>query len=184
MRRHVDRELARARAGRSGRHEPVGLRAAAETVVGVLRRTPRGQELAWTVAVPVQLTVAVDAQDLAELLGNLIENAVKWARRSIRVAAAGEAGGVLLTIADDGPGIAADDVSTALLRGARLDETRPGTGLGLAIVSDLAEAYGATLTLGRAPEGGLLAELRLPAATTASSRDVPPPRGTAPLSAS
>lgn len=62
----------------------------------------------------------------------------------------------------DGPGIPDDALGTALVRGARLDETQPGTGLGLAIVSDLVEAYGGSLTLGRSPLGGLSAAVRLP----------------------
>jgi signal transduction histidine kinase len=69
---------------------------------------------------------------------------------------------VELTVEDDGPGIADENITAALARGGRLDESRPGTGLGLAIVNDLVEAYGGVLTLERSPMGGLRAAARLP----------------------
>ncbi len=164
MRRHVERELARARAGLTGRAgPPVPVRAVIDRVVRVLRRTPRGQELDWEIDVADDLRVAVDADDLAEMLGNLAENAVKWAHGTVRITGRIDACGLGLAVEDDGPGIPADGIGTALLRGARLDEAQPGTGLGLAIVSDLVEAYGAPLTLGRSPLGGLQATIRLPA---------------------
>ena len=67
-----------------------------------------------------------------------------------------------MAVEDDGPGIADTAVAAALMRGERLDESRPGTGLGLAIVSDLVDAYNGSLTLGRSPLGGLRAAIRLP----------------------
>lgn len=166
MRRHVERELARARAAQAGgapRQAAPAL--VARQVVEVLRRTPRGQELAWTVEVPADLVVHADAQDLAEMLGNLAENAATWARESVRLAGAWDEGTpnvVVLTVEDDGPGIAEDRTEEALARGGRLDTTKPGTGLGLAIVGDLAEAYGGALGLGRSERlGGLKADIRL-----------------------
>lgn len=164
MRRHVERELARARASLTGRAgPPLPVRAVVDRVVRVLRRTPRGQDLDWEIDVADDLLAAVDADDLAEMLGNLVENAVKWAHGTVRITGRTDANGLVLAVEDDGPGIPADGIETALLRGARLDETQPGTGLGLAIVNDLGEAYGAPLTLGRSPLGGLQATIRLPA---------------------
>ena len=164
MRRHVERELARARTSLTGRAgPPLPVRAVVDRVVRVLRRTPRGQELDWDIDVPDDVRVAVDADDLAEMLGNLVENAVKWARSIVRIVTRTDTGGLLLAVEDDGPGIPADGVETVVLRGARLDEAQPGSGLGLAIVSDLVEAYGAPLTLGRSPLGGLQATIQLPA---------------------
>lgn len=167
MRLHVERELARARAAQAGGAPrlaaPVRV---ARQVVDVLRRTPRGQALAWTVDVPADLVVHADAQDLAEMLGNLAENAATWAHASVRLAGAcdeGTPGLAVLTVEDDGPGIAEDRAEEALARGGRLDTTKPGSGLGLAIVGDLAEAYGGSLGLRRSVRlGGLQAELRLP----------------------
>lgn len=179
MRRHVERELARARAapaGSGGGHQ-AALAAVARQVVGVLRRTPRGQALDWDIDVPADLVIAADAQDLAEILGNLAENAAKWARGRVRLtgrrdAAAG--GMVVIAVEDDGPGIAEDDAERALARGERLDAAMPGAGLGLAIVGDLLEAHGGTLGLGRsAGLGGLRAEIRLPGRRGETGR---PPR--------
>jgi signal transduction histidine kinase len=164
----VERELARARAGAraagSARHaSPASV---AEQVLAVLRRTPRGQALDWEVDIPESLVVEADPQDLAEMLGNLAENAAKWAEERVRITgrvADGPRGGVALAVEDDGPGIPEGEAETALARGGRLDATKPGTGLGLAIVGDLVEAYGGALTLSHSPQlGGLKAELRLP----------------------
>jgi signal transduction histidine kinase len=161
MRRHVERELARARAGtrlRAGAAQPV--RPVVDQVAAVLRRTPRGQSLYWEIDVAQDLATPVDAQDLVEIVGNLGENAVKWAVAKIRIAGREEGGAVTVCVEDDGPGIPEDQIGTVLARGGRLDETQPGSGLGLAIVADLAEACGGSLAIGRSPLGGLSAEVR------------------------
>ncbi|WP_262266483.1 sensor histidine kinase [Microvirga yunnanensis] len=163
MRRHVERELVRARTGlraRSGSIQPV--RPVVEQVVGVLRRTPQGQKLTWEIEAADGLGVRMDAQDLAEILGNLAENAATWAAGTVRIVGQREGNAVTLRIEDDGPGVPDDRIDAVLARGGRLDETRPGTGLGLAIVGDLVEAYGGSLSLRRSALGGLLAEVRLP----------------------
>ncbi|WP_046867361.1 sensor histidine kinase [Microvirga massiliensis] len=163
MRRHVERELARARAG--ARIHPRAshpLRPVVDQVVGVLRRTPRGHDLDWDVIVPEGISTRVDAQDLAEMLGNLAENAVKWAVRKIRITGWWTDTNLVLSVEDDGPGIPGSEAAAALARGQRLDESQPGSGLGLAIVSDLVETCGGSLSLGRSELGGLLAELHLP----------------------
>lgn len=163
MRRHVERELARVRTGlraRSGPAEPV--RPVIKQVVGVLRRTPQGRKLSWEIDAADGLRVRMDAQDLAEILGNLAENAAIWAAGAVRIAGRRDGDTVTLRVEDDGPGVPEEQIDNVLARGGRLDETRPGTGLGLAIVGDLAEAYGGTLSLRRSSLGGLLAEVRLP----------------------
>ena len=163
MRRHVERELARARAGLGGRRGVRHLvRPVAEQVVRVLRRTPRGQDLEWTLDVLPDLASPVDAQDLAEIVGNLAENATKWAAKRVHIEGRLAADAVVISVEDDGPGVPVDDVNAVLARGGRLDEAQPGTGLGLAIVNDLADAYGGTLSLGRSPLGGLSATVRVP----------------------
>nr|WP_294526318.1 ATP-binding protein [uncultured Rhodopila sp.] len=96
------------------------------------------------------------------MLGNLAENAAKWAHRTVLVCGIADGNGVMVAVDDDGPGIADGAIETALARGGRLDEAQPGTGLGLAIVSDLVEAYGGSLTLSRSALGGLRAAVRLP----------------------
>ena len=105
---------------------------------------------------------AGDGADLAEMLGNLMDNACKWARSQIRVTVASGAR-LAIEVADDGPGIAAERRAAALRRGGRLDEAAPGSGLGLDIVRELAELYGGKFDLSDSPLGGLKARLELPA---------------------
>jgi signal transduction histidine kinase len=108
-------------------------------------------------------------QDFDEMVGNLLDNAGKWARKHVNVSARaqqpavpGGRGYLIFTVDDDGPGLAPEFREAATARGRRLDETKPGSGLGLAIVTDLAAAYGGSLRLDTSPEGGLRAELKLP----------------------
>ena len=109
-----------------------------------------------------------DAGDLEEMAGNLLDNACKWSQGKIAVTMAAErgssAGMLVIRVEDDGPGISEDDASKVLRRGVRLDEKTPGSGLGLDIVKELVDVYGGSLQLKRSVLGGVLAELRLPAA--------------------
>ncbi|MCC2652662.1 MAG: sensor histidine kinase, partial [Microvirga sp.] len=163
MRRHVERELVRARAGMRARVGALqSVRPVLDQVVAVLRRTPRGHPLDWEIAVGDDLAVPVDAQDMAEIIGNLGENAAKWAASRVRVEGRWEGGAVNFSVEDDGPGVPEDQIGTVLARGGRLDEAQPGTGLGLAIVRELTEAYGGSLSLQRSSLGGLSAEVRFP----------------------
>ena len=104
-----------------------------------------------------------DAEDLAEIVSTLAENAVKWARSSVRIAAGRSDRGLRITMADDGPGSRADDRARLLARGAMLDETVPGHGLGLAIAADRIAAYGGQLDFGQTQGGGLTVSVELPA---------------------
>ncbi|CAL76542.1 Putative Two-component sensor histidine kinase [Bradyrhizobium sp. ORS 278] len=110
-----------------------------------------------------------ERQDLEEMVGNLVDNACKWAasRVSVEVAVepptqSGATPMLRIVVDDDGRGLSAAERAQVLRRGQRLDESKPGSGLGLSIVTDLAALYGGRLTLGDAPIGGLRAELRLP----------------------
>jgi len=134
--------------------------------------------------VPPDCAFAGDAQDLQEMLGNLIDNACKWAHRSVAVrvtllpaadgaAPPSPAPRLCLQVDDDGPGIDPAGRETALARGGRLDEAVPGSGLGLSIVQELAQLYGGQLQLLRAPAGGLRAQLELPALGPATQRPAP-----------
>ncbi|WP_036241180.1 ATP-binding protein, partial [Mesorhizobium sp. STM 4661] len=120
----------------------------------------------------VDIVFAGEREDLEELLGNLLDNAMKWAKSAVAVSVvpisdkggAGKEGAANLfeiSIEDDGPGIPEDKAREALKRGRRLDETKPGTGLGLAIVADLVNEYGGALALERSDMGGLKAVVRL-----------------------
>ncbi|WP_281406974.1 ATP-binding protein [Mesorhizobium sp. B1-1-1] len=114
---------------------------------------------------PIEIVFAGEREDLEELLGNLLENAMKWAKSavSISVVPVGDKDDNMFEIAieDDGPGIPEEKAREALKRGRRLDETKPGTGLGLAIVADLVNEYGGILLLERSGMGGLKAVVRL-----------------------
>lgn len=103
-----------------------------------------------------------DAADLAEMLGNLMDNACKWARSRVRVAVESEPRLLSVLIDDDGPGIPSERRAAALSRGGRLDQTVPGSGLGLDIVRELADLYQGALRLEDSPLGGLRARLELP----------------------
>jgi signal transduction histidine kinase len=169
--RHVDWHLARARAAAS--QGVPGARVDVQPVVGGLLRVlervhaQRGLTLHGLPTQPV-LVFAGEVQDLQEVLGNLLDNACKWARQDVRVSAtsAATASGSRLHIVidDDGPGIDADRRDSVMQRGARLDESVPGSGLGLAIVNEIVGLYGGAVRLQTAPTGGLRVEVELPGA--------------------
>lgn len=163
MRRHLDHELSRARiAGRTrATRWATPVRGVAEGVVATLKRSPDGERLTWTITAAEDLTVAADADDLTEVLGNLLENAAKWARRAVRVTAAAGTD-VRLTVEDDGPGVPDDKLPLLGQRGVRLDEGVQGTGYGLAIVGDIVTACGGRLALGNLPSGGFCVAITLP----------------------
>lgn len=115
------------------------------------------------------LVVRMDAQDIEEVLGNLLDNGLKWGRSRLALTARKRKGGIEVLVEDDGPGIPEADRAEALKSGARLDTSKPGTGLGLAIANDLLQAYGATMALeDSAALGGLAVRITLP---------LPPVRG-------
>jgi len=170
-RRHVDWHLARSRAA-AALGLP-GARVALQPVVsGLLRVLERvhGERGVALHCVPFEadldLVFAGEVQDLQEILGNLLDNACKWAQHRVQIAATSTtaAGGrrLQIVIDDDGPGIEAGRRDTVIARGARLDEAVPGSGLGLAIVSELVGLYGGSMKLGVAPMGGLRVSVELP----------------------
>ena len=108
------------------------------------------------------LTCTGDAADLEEMLGNLLDNAGKWAAQRVQVCARREDDRVLIEVRDDGPGLAPTHLEAVLARGVRLDEREDSSGLGLAIAGDIAASYGGSLALENAGPG-LRATLRLPA---------------------
>lgn len=161
IRRHVERELARARlAPDIVPGSATSVADVARDVVAVVSRTPRGSIIGFAVDVKDDVRAAVDAGDLAEILGNLLENAGRFATSSVRIDGWTMGDSTTLIVADDGPGIADADKPAALLRGIRLD-AGTGTGLGLAIVSDIVAAYHGRVQLADA-EPGLKVVLTFP----------------------
>lgn len=162
MRRHVERELTRARVGADAADASAHVANVAQRVVRVMERTPEGKRVTWTVDVPPALYARIDPDDLTEALGNLAENAARHAQSSVTVVARPKQDAVEVAVIDDGPGIPPKHASEALRRGGRLDQSG-SAGLGLAIVGDIAEAWDATLTI-EAPSRGCHVSLRLPMA--------------------
>ncbi|WP_044874171.1 sensor histidine kinase [Pseudomonas sp. LFM046] len=121
----------------------------------------RDLDLDWDA--PEGLRLPWDREDLLELLGNLLDNACKWAETQVNLSIRGGEGGYSLMVDDDGPGIAEDQREAVIGRGARLDEQVAGHGLGLGIVRDMVEAWGGSLNLQDSPLGGLRVRIDLPA---------------------
>jgi signal transduction histidine kinase len=166
-RKHIDAHLSRARVAASvllpGQRTPVV--PVLQGLLRVMERVHAGRALAFELT-PVNgaLAFAGEEQDLQEMVGNLLDNASLWAHTAVRMGVATEAGLLVITVEDDGPGISEGQRSTVLARGARLDESAPGSGLGLAIVADLARLYNGDIALERSPMGGLRVRLSLPLA--------------------
>ena len=165
--RQVEHHLARARAAAAIR--ATGLRTPVLPCVKALARAMQRLHAERQVAFHLRDDAADahfrgDEQDLYELLGNLMDNAGKWARSRVEIGVQREGAQLCITINDDGPGIPADQRERMFARGVQLDERRPGSGLGLDIVRDLAQTYGGSVQPQAAPLGGLRMRLCLPAA--------------------
>lgn len=160
----IRHHLGRARASSPGgpARRATVLRPHVADLTATLARIHADRVLAVDVVVPADLTVACDPQDLDEMLGNLLDNAWRWAKAGIRVVARQTGAMIELTIADDGPGLSEEARADALVAGRRLDERGDGHGFGLTITRELAELYGGTLTLGSSELGGLAVVLSLP----------------------
>lgn len=163
MGHHVDRVLARARAGASAamRRSPVAVAPVAEKIVRALRRLPDSHALRWHCDIASSVSFPGEESDLTEILANLLDNARKWASTRVQLTVTHNQHDITLRIEDDGPGLCAEQIQQ-IRRGQRWDETIPGTGFGLAITRDLAEAYRGQLELDRSQLGGLKAEVIIP----------------------
>jgi signal transduction histidine kinase len=165
MRRQVDYHLAHSRAAASsgGAHTRAAVTDSVDGLIRAVQRIYAERQLDIQSLVPSALSVRVEPQDLDEMIGNLLDNACKWARHHVTVSA--EPGDhVMVFVDDDGPGVPEGQREDVLRRGVRADEAAPGSGFGLAIVRDLAELYGGTIELTASPLGGTRAVLTLPAA--------------------
>jgi signal transduction histidine kinase len=158
------RHLAHARAAASGATPGArcSVRASAEGLSRTLQRLHAGRGIAIDVAFVGNQMVRAQREDLDEMLGNLLDNACKWARTRVFVDASANGAGILITVDDDGPGLEPGMWEAVLQRGVRADQAAPGSGFGLAIVRDLAELYGGSIALEKAPIDGVRARLQLP----------------------
>jgi signal transduction histidine kinase len=121
-----------------------------------------GEHLALSYVAPPGLQLPWDREDLLELLGNLLDNACKWADAEVRLSVIERSDGFALSVEDDGPGIPEEQRSQVFSRGTRLDEQTHGHGLGLGIVRDIVETWGGLLVLGESEWGGLKVVIELP----------------------
>ena len=166
MRRQIDYHLAHARAAAAGNlpgtRSLVG--ASVDALIRTLERLHAERSIALRSEVQPAHAVRCQREDLEEMLGNVLDNACKWACSRVEVHSEAVGSAIIVIVDDDGSGIDAGMVAEVLKRGVRADELMEGTGLGLAIVRDLAEIYGGSIELSRSPLGGVRARLHLPAA--------------------
>ncbi len=173
MRDQVTRHLERARL--AARVAVIGTVTDVPAVVTALARSMqkihRHRGVVIDIDAPEGARFRGERQDLEEMVGNLVDNACKWAQSRVAVEVISERPDpnedrrvVRVVVDDDGPGLSPQQREQVTRRGRRLDETKPGSGLGLSIVLELAGLYGGGLTLGTAPIGGLRAELVVPGA--------------------
>jgi signal transduction histidine kinase len=169
MRRQIDYHLAHARAAASGAMPGArcSVLESAEGLSRTLQRLHAARGVDIRLAIPPEHAVRCQREDLDEMLGNLLDNACKWAQSTVVVSSTEMGGDIVVAIDDDGPGLAASLRDVVLQRGVRADEASPGSGFGLSIVRDLAELYRGSIVLTESPAGGLRARLQLPRPPTA-----------------
>jgi len=167
----ISHHLERARAAASRRviGAVTDVTPVADRLMRAMRRIHEDRQLNITFDSQPDLQFLGEQHDLEEMLGNLVDNACKWASSHVAVTlrsdpptGPGARPTMAVEVEDDGPGLTQHEIKLALQRGRRLDESVPGSGLGLSIVNDLAVLYGGSITLQRAATGGLKAQLRLP----------------------
>lgn len=164
MQRQVEYHLAHARTAASGA-TPGARCVVADSAAGISRTlltlyVDRG--LSIDLSVSPHHAVRVQREDVDEILGNMLDNACKWAKTRVAMTTSGADGWIVINIDDDGAGLEPSMREVVLHRGVRVDEASPGSGFGLAIVRDLAELYGGTIVLEESPLGGLRGTVRLP----------------------
>jgi signal transduction histidine kinase len=142
-----------------------------QSIARTMEKTHHDKHLATELDLPPEARFHGEQQDLEEMVGNLVDNAYKWATSRVAIEVGLERPEperqiLRIVVDDDGPGLTPAEREQVARRGRRLDESKPGSGLGLSIVVELATLYGGALNLGTAPIGGLRAQLVLPAAAS------------------
>lgn len=159
----VRHHLARASAvGEGVRFAPIDLHATLAPLLNGLDRLAQRRGIALHQAWSREVKVHMDDQDIQELMGNIMDNALRWARSEVQLSVTVDEQRLRLTVSDNGPGMSAVECQQAVQRGKRLDEQRSGSGLGLAIVTDLVALYSGHMHLARASAGGLEVTIELP----------------------
>jgi signal transduction histidine kinase len=166
IRRRADRQLQRARLGVGQGGGGGDLRLIVAKLVNVISAIPAPHRLEWNIDIPEDLTPPIDTADLAEVLGNILDNARKWAASRVSVTATRRRSEIVVAIADDGPGIAESERGRILERGAHAGDPQSETGLGLSIAREIVDAYGGSLALSQAGPGGLRVTIALPGVET------------------
>jgi signal transduction histidine kinase len=163
MRRQIEYHLAHARAAASGPAAGASCVVAdsAQPLVRTMLRLHAARALTIDAQVAPAHVVRCQREDLDEMLGNLLDNACKWAKSRVRIHSKDQGEEVAIQVDDDGPGLPVIMRDKVLQRGVRADEAAPGSGLGLAIVRDLADLYGGSITLEDSPLGGVRARVTL-----------------------
>ena len=165
MNKTVEYQLQRAAAsGRMALSAPLSVADYASKIRDTLSKVYAAKQLHFEVLVPPELVFRGDEGDLLEVLGNLTDNACKWAQHNVRILAARQADGdVVLQVEDDGPGIPLDQRERILARGSRADPSTPGHGIGLAVVSDIVrDVYQGELAITQSELGGACIRVLLP----------------------
>lgn len=157
MREIVEYQLRRARAGATQIHglgPRVSMRRTAERLAASLAKVYREKSVTLELALEGDPAFKGSESDLMELLGNLLDNAYKWCRGRVRLAAGQVQGHLQISVEDDGPGIGSEEAERLMERGVRADETAPGHGLGLAVARQIVLAYGGSIEIGHSSLGG------------------------------
>ena len=162
MQHIVDYQLRRAAAaGSRTLSEPLALAPLIDKIVSAMSKVYAAKKIAFDLRVPPGLKVRADEGDLYELIGNLLDNACKWAKTKVTLGVEEASRRLLLVVEDDGPGFPAD-VDDLATRGVRADNQVPGQGIGLSSVAELLKAYNGTMQLGRSSLGGAQVRIELP----------------------
>lgn len=155
MQEIVEYQLQRAAmAGQVGLREKAQLYPTAKRVTDSLAKVYADKAPVFDLRMDRGLQLAVEAGDLMELMGNLLDNACKWAGRHVRVSAGRRGDELWIAVEDDGPGISEADRARIFQRGVRADESTPGHGIGMAMVRDIVQAYGGRLDIDTSPDLG------------------------------
>ncbi len=164
IRQIIDYQLQRAAtAGQSAPGTNTPLKPVATKIISAMQKVHADKALRFDVQIDDRLSCQCEEGDLMEVLGNLLENACKWARQQIRITAQrNQSNGMIICIEDDGPGIPTEVREQVLERGQRADPTTAGHGIGLAMVHEIALLYGGELRIESSELGGTAIHIRLP----------------------